>query len=103
MSDPIVERVQRNPKYAQLKAIRNRYSWSMTAAMLVVYFGYVLLIAFDKELLAKKVSDGSVLSIGIPLGLGVLVFTIILTAIYVRRANTEFDAMKDQIVREATK
>ena len=62
-----------------------------------------MLIAFNKPFLATKVSDGAVMSVGIPLGLGVLVFTIIITAIYVRRANTEFDAMKDEIVKEASK
>jgi uncharacterized membrane protein (DUF485 family) len=71
--------------------------------MIVVYFGYILLIAFNKQFLATKISAGAVTSIGIPMGLGVLVFTIIITAIYVRRANSEFDAIKDEIVREASK
>lgn len=103
MSDQVVERIRKNPKYQALKATRNRYSWWMTLAMMVVYFGYILLIAFDKQLLAQKIGAGWVTSIGIPMGLGVLVFTIIITAIYVRRANTEFDAIKDDIVREASK
>jgi uncharacterized membrane protein (DUF485 family) len=84
-------------------SIRNNYSIIMSILMMVVYFGYILLIAFNKPFLATKVSEGAVMSVGIPLGLGVLVFTIIITAIYVRRANTEFDAMKDDIVKEASK
>jgi uncharacterized membrane protein (DUF485 family) len=71
--------------------------------MMVVYFGYILLIAFNKPFLATKVAEGAVMSVGIPMGLGVLVFTIIITAIYVRKANTEFDAMKDEVVQEASK
>ena len=103
MKDDVVERIQKNPKFLKMVSIRNNYSIIMSILMMIVYFGYILLIAFNKPFLATKVSAGSVISVGIPLGLGVLVFTIIITAIYVRRANTEFDAMKDEIVKEASK
>ncbi|HNL41755.1 MAG TPA: DUF485 domain-containing protein, partial [Ottowia sp.] len=53
MSDPMVERVQRNPKYQQLKQARSRFGWLLTILMLVVYYGYIGLIAFDKEFLAR--------------------------------------------------
>lgn len=102
MKDDIVERIQKNPKFLKMVSIRNNYSIIMSILMMIVYFGYILLIAFNKPFLATKVSAGSVMSVGIPLGLGVLVFTIIITAIYVRRANTEFDAMKDEIVKGAS-
>jgi len=101
--EDIVERIQKNPKFMQFVSMRNRYSIIMTLLMMVVYFGYILLIAFNKQFLASKIAAGAVTSVGIPLGIGVLVFTIIITTIYVRRANTEFDAMKDAIVKEASK
>ena len=101
--EDIVARIETNPKFLKFVRTRNNYSIIMTLAMMVVYFGYILLVAFNKQFLATKISAGAVTSIGIPLGVGVLVFTIILTAIYVRRANTEFDAMKDEIVKEASK
>jgi uncharacterized membrane protein (DUF485 family) len=100
--DIIAARVRANPKYAALKSRRNRYGWIMTALMMVVYYGYIMLIAFDKEFLAQKVGDG-VTSIGIPIGVGVIVFTIVITGIYVRRANAEFDSVKADIVKEALK
>ena len=103
MKDDIVERIQQNPKFLQMVSIRNNYSIIMSILMMIVYFGYILLIAFNKPFLATKVSDGSVMSVGIPLGLGVLVFTIIITAIYVRRANTEFDAINEALIKEAQK
>jgi uncharacterized membrane protein (DUF485 family) len=103
MAADVVERIQANPKFKKMVSTRNTYSIIMTIMMMVVYFGYILLIAFNKPFLAQKVSEGSVMSIGIPMGLGVLVFTIIITAIYVRKANTEFDALKDEVVREASK
>ena len=64
--------------------------------MLVVYYGYILLIAFNKDLLSARIGSG-VMTWGIPIGFGVIIFTIVVTAIYVRRANSEFDALSDQI------
>ena len=101
--EDVVARVTANPKYRQLTNARNAYGWLMTALMMFAYFGYILLIAFNKEWLGTKIGAGMVTSIGIPLGLGVILFTIIITTIYVRRANTEFDALKEEIVSEAMK
>ena len=101
--DDIVARITKNPKFLQFVSTRNVYSNIMTVMMLVVYFGYILLIAFNKPFLAQKMSAGGVISIGIPMGIGVLVFTIIITWIYVRRANSEFDDINAEIIREAQK
>lgn len=60
--------------------------------MLAVYFGYVALIAFDKALLARPIGRG-VTSLGIPVGVGVILLAIVLTGIYVRQANREYDAL----------
>ncbi|MBP7536568.1 MAG: DUF485 domain-containing protein [Ottowia sp.] len=102
MSDPMVERIQRNPKYQQLKRTRSRYGWTLAILMLVVYYGYIGLIAFDKEFLAKPMGAG-VTTIGIPIGMAVIVFSIVITGLYVRRANGEFDAMTREIIEDATK
>ena len=101
--EDIVERIQKNPKFMQFVTMRNNYSILLSILMMIVYFGYILLVAFNKQFLATKISAGAVTSIGIPMGLGVIVFTIIITAIYVRRANSEFDTIKDEIVKEASK
>ncbi|MFZ2268307.1 MAG: DUF485 domain-containing protein [Azonexus sp.] len=93
--------IRDNPKFISLIAKRNAYSFVMTSLMMVVYFGYILLIAFNKEWLATKIGEGYVTSIGIPMGLGVIIFTIVLTNIYVRRANTEFDDEAAQVLKEA--
>jgi uncharacterized membrane protein (DUF485 family) len=65
---PLVERIERNPKYQQLKATRTRLGWWLTILMLIVYYGYIGLIAFDKALLAKPIGAG-VTTLGIPLGM----------------------------------
>ena len=102
MSDPMVERIQRNPKYQQLKRTRSRYGWTLAILMLVVYYGYIALIAFDKEFLARPLGAG-VTTIGIPIGMAVIVFSIVITGLYVRRANGEFDALTRDIIEDATK
>lgn len=102
MADPMVERIERNPKYQQLKSTRNRFGWTLTILMLIVYYGYIGLIAFDKELLATPIGAG-VTTLGIPIGMAVIVFTVIITGIYVRRANSEFDAATRDILKDATK
>jgi len=101
-ADSVVEPIQRNPKYHELKSKRNRYGWTLAIMMLVVYYGYIGLIAFDKEFLALPMGSG-VTTIGIPIGMAVIVFTIVIVGIYVRRANTEFDAMTRDILKDATK
>ena len=100
MKDDIQSRIQANPKFHLLVSTRNRYALVMSILMLLCYYGYILLIAFDKELLAKKIGAG-VTSLGIPMGLGVIAFTIVITWIYVRRANSEFDATTEEIIKEA--
>ncbi|MEN3296192.1 MAG: hypothetical protein V7642_5445 [Burkholderiales bacterium] len=99
MEPDIVQRVESNPKYKQLVAKRTKYGWTLTALMMVVYYGYILLIAFDKELLARRIGN-SVITWGIPIGLFVILFTVAITGIYVRRANREFDDLTADIRKE---
>lgn len=101
MEDDLVHKIESNPKYQELVAKRTSYGWTLTALVMIVYFGYILLIAFDKELLARRIGDG-VMTWGIPLGVFVIVFTVVITGIYVWRANREFDDLTADIRREET-
>ena len=103
MSVNIYEKIRQNPKYLHLKMVRRRFAWRLTALVLCVYLGYLGIIAFGGQWLAEPFAGLSATTRGIPLGLGVIVFTILVTAIYVRRANTEFDALKDELIRELRK
>lgn len=98
-TDPRIERIASHPAYQRLRRIRNRLGWFLTALMLLAYYGYIGLIAFDKEFLAQPI-NGGVTTIGIPIALGLMVFTILITGFYVRRANKQFDQMTQQIVEE---
>lgn len=102
MDDNVVAKVTANPQYQELKARRTRLGLWLTIAMLVVYYGFILLVAFDKPLLATRIGEG-VTTLGMPIGLGVIVFTVVITAIYVRRANSEFDRLSDDINKAVLK
>ena len=99
MKDDLVERVQSNPHYIELVKERTRFGWLLSGAMLVVYYGFILLIAFNKELLSIPIGNG-VTTTGIPVGLFVIVFTVFITGIYVRHANKRYDDLTDAIHRD---
>ena len=86
------EEILADPRYQRLLKRRGRFTWTLTIVMLVAYFGYVALIAFDKAVLARPIGGG-VTSIGIPIGVGIILLAIVLTGLYVRRANKEYDAL----------
>ncbi len=96
MQDDLVHRIASHPQYLELKAKRSRFGWWLTAAMMVVYYGFILLVAFDKAWLSQRLGAG-VMTLGIPIGFGVIVFTIVITAIYVQRANNLFDDLTAEI------
>jgi uncharacterized membrane protein (DUF485 family) len=96
--DPVIETIQSNPAYQQLRRKRNRLGLALTVLMLAVYYGYVALIAFDKEFLARPIGSG-VTTLGIPIGMGVIIFSVIITGLYVRRANSEFDQLTRDILK----
>ena len=103
MAADLYAKIQANPRFHEFVAKRNSYSIVMAILGAVAYYGFILLVAYDKEFLAAKISSGAVMSVGIPLGVGVIVFTIVITWIYVRRANSEFDDISAEIVKEANK
>ena len=99
----VLDRVTANPKFHEFIAMRSRYSIIMAIVSAAAYYGLILLVAYNKEFLATKLGAGMTTSVGVPIGVGVIVFTIVLTWIYVRRANTEFDATNEAIISEAQK
>lgn len=99
MEDDIVQKVKSNQKYQKLVSSRSSYGWTLTWIMMVAYYGFIMLVAFNKELLGLKMGAG-VTTWGIPIGLFVIVFTVVITGVYVRRANGEFDELTAQIRKE---
>ena len=99
----VIDRVTANPKFLEFVAVRNRYSIMMTLVSAAAYYGFIVLVAFQGPWLGTKLGAGMTTSIGVPIGVSVIVFTIILTWVYVRRANGEFDETNARLIAEAQK
>ena len=91
--------ILRSPSFQALVSSRNKFGWTLSVLMLVIYLGFILLVAYDKPLLAQKIGEGTI-SLGIVLGLGVIVSAFVLTGVYVARANSRFDELTEQLKRE---
>lgn len=100
MQSSLVEKVLSNPKYHELVKTRSKFAYTLSALMLLIYYGFIMIIAFAPDILRIKLAAGLTTSIGIPIGLGVIVSAFILTGIYVQRANGEFDRITNELKRE---
>ena len=95
-------RVRSHPKFAELIERRSRYAWTLSIIMLAIYYGFILVVAFAPALLGVPLTADGVTTVGIPVGILIIIAAFVLTGLYVRRANTEFDALNQEIL-EATK
>ena len=96
MKDELVERIENNPKYQELVSKKNSFGIKLGVFVLVMFYAYILTIAFNKEVLATKIGDG-VTTIAFPIALAILVISFITTLIYVKRANGEFEDLTNDI------
>ena len=103
MSSAMYERMLANPKFQELVSRRERVAWTLAAIVLTMFYGFVMVVAFSPASLGQPVAEGSRLTVGVAVELFMFIFFWVLTLIYVRRANTEFDAMTQEIVKEAWK
>lgn len=95
-TNDLVAHVQRDPNYIELERKRGSLGWTLTIIMLVIYFGFIALVAFDKPLMATQIYG--VVTLAFPIGLFVIVSAIVITGIYVTRANGEFDRLTAKVV-----
>ena len=103
MSSAMYERMRANPKFQELVARRGRFAWTLAAVVLAMFYGFVMVVAFNPLSLGQPLSEGSKLTVGVTVELFMFIFFWVLTAVYVKRANTEFDALTQEIVKEAWK
>jgi len=97
MRADVLEKLKSNPKLWELIEKREKFSWTMAIILLIAYYAFILTIAFDPSLLGKPLSSDTVITVGIPAGIGVIVFAFILTGIYVNKANKEFDIITKEL------
>ncbi len=97
-----VREILESEEFKSLVRKRMSVSLTLTVIMLAVYFGFILIIAFNKELLAAKI--GETITIGLPIGIGIIVFAWLLTGVYTRWANSRYDrsvrSLRNQILNQ---
>ncbi|MGB5965542.1 MAG: DUF485 domain-containing protein [Sulfurimonadaceae bacterium] len=101
MNKEQVDTIKNDPNFQTLVTTRSKFAWRLTIAMLVVYFSFILTIAFNPSALGTPLSSDTVTTIGIPVGVAIIIFAFVLTGIYVRRANSEFDDLTAKIKAKA--
>jgi len=97
MSPELVAQIHADTRFVELVDKRSRYNWTMAIIMMVIYFVFILLIAFNPSLLATKIAAGSPISIGILGGFVVILIAISMTGMYIMRANKEFDRLTAEL------
>lgn len=98
MRPELVEHIKSNPKFQELTKKRGSFAWKLAIAMLIIYYTFIMIIAFVPELFATPIAQTTTL--GIPVGIVVIVLAFVLTGIYVKRANTEFDELSNSIKQD---
>ena len=104
MSQPSIQtRIRQNAKFAELVSKRTRFAILLSLVVLVPYYSFMMITAFNPALLATPLSEGSVMTWGWPLAALMVFGGWLLTGIYIRRANGEFDELTQKILSEAGK
>jgi len=97
MNKELVDKIKNNPDYQELISKRSGFAIKLSIAMLVVYFTFILTIAFNPSALGTPLGTDTVTTIGIPIGIAIIIFAFVLTGIYTKRANSEFDDLTNKI------
>lgn len=93
-----IARIEANPDFRRLVASRASLGATLVILTMVIYFGYIFLLAFAPGIMRSHATD--VITMGFPLALGVIVVTILIVAFYVSRANGAFDRLRARVVAE---
>lgn len=103
MSSAMYSSMRQNPKFKQLVAKRTGFAVTLAVITLVMFYGFVMVVAFNPAALGQPVAEGSMLTVGVAVELFMFIFFWVLTAVYVRRANGEFDAITQELIKDAWK
>lgn len=96
MNQAMYDEISQDEKFHELVTKRRRFVWLLCCIVLFVYYSFILLIAFEPSLLAKKIGNG-LITWGMPFGIGIILLSFILTGIYIKKANGEFDLLNQEI------
>jgi len=93
----IYDKIKADPEFKTLVRQRRRFSLILTSITLSVYFSFILILAYAPEIFAMPFFEGSIISLGIPIGIAIIIMAFILTGIYVKKANNDFDTTLNRL------
>ena len=97
MDESTLSRIQNDPNYKALVSERSSFGWILAIVTLVLYYGYIAIVAFSPATIGIKLAGN--ITVGLVLGVGLIVASIVLTGIYVLRANSRYDQLTQAIVQ----
>lgn len=93
-----LENIYEDQEFQSLMKKKSFFSWILALLVMALYFSFILVVAFSPELFSEKIAEHSVISLGIPIGVLVIILSFILTGVYVYRANKEFDKANQELI-----
>ncbi|NTV69642.1 MAG: DUF485 domain-containing protein [Azonexaceae bacterium] len=104
MSQPNIQaKIRSNPRFAELVGKRTRFAIILSLVVLLPYYTFMFIVSTQPQLLATKLTDGGILTIGWPVAAVIIIGGWLLTGVYVSRANGEFDEITAEVLKEASK
>ena len=100
MKSRLEKNIVRSEDFKSLIKRNSFISWLLSAVTLLTYFFFILLVAFFPEVLGLKISDKSIITIGIPIGVSIILLAFVSTGIYVYIANREFDQTEKMLLKK---
>jgi uncharacterized membrane protein (DUF485 family) len=98
MAQDAYEKISLDLNFQKLVRDRTTFSWILTAVMLVSYYTFILVIAFSPHWLGLPISTGSIITWGIPVGILLIILSMVITGVYVLRCNREYDERMSEII-----
>ena len=100
MGSRLEKKIINSEDFKSLVKRKSFVSWLLSAITLLTYFSFILLVAFFPEVLGHKISDESIITIGIPIGISIIILAFASTGIYVFIANKEFEQTEKKILKK---
>jgi len=99
MNDELVQRIKANPDYQELVTKRTAFAVKLGIFVLVLFYAFILTIAFDPTVLGTKTGDG-VMTVAFPIAAAIIIISFLTTLVYVKRANGEFEELTEKVREE---